>query len=208
LMSYFDRPVPGQIRAVPGAGLHVPIYLLGSSDFSAQLAAKLGLPFAFASHFAPEYLHVALKLYRENFQPGVQLDRPHAMVGVNVFATDTDAEARRLFTSLQQQFLNLIRGTPGETPPPVESMEGRWLPHEQAHVDRMMRYSIVGSPQTVRDGLERLIADTDADEIIATGSMFDHAARLRSFEITANVFREINKARRARQLVLSQGARE
>src|SRR3954469_13039879 len=125
LMSYFRKAEPGQaVRAVPGEGLDVPIWLLGSSDFSATLAAELGLPFAFASHFAPDYLHAALELYRENFKPSGRLDSPQTMVGVNVIAADTDAEARRLFTSLQQQFLNMVRGRPGQLPPPVDDMDG------------------------------------------------------------------------------------
>ncbi len=194
LMSYF-RPEPGQgVRAIPGAGLKVPIYLLGSSDFSAHLAAQLGLPFAFASHFAPAYLLAALAIYRENFRPSEELDRPYAMIGVNVVAADTDAEARRLFTTLQQQFLNLIRGVPGEIPPPVDGMEGRWSAAEKAQVDRMLHYAVVGSAETVRAGLERLIDETQADEVIATASLFDHGARLRSFEIGAGVFERINGA--------------
>jgi luciferase family oxidoreductase group 1 len=202
LIAYFEAsgdPAAGRgtVRAIPGAGLDVPIYLLGSSDFSARLAAELGLPFAFASHFAPQYLHVALELYRSRFKPSKWLDRPHAMVGLNVFAADTDGEARRLFTSLQQQFLNLVRGTPGEIPPPVETMDGRWSPAEQAQAGRMTQYSVVGSAQTVRRGLERVLAETRADEVIATASIFDHAARLRSFEIAAAAFEQINAARAA-----------
>jgi luciferase family oxidoreductase group 1 len=196
LMNYFRGSSDNGVHAIPGAGLKVPIYLLGSSDFSARLAAALGLPFAFASHFAPDYLHVALQLYRDHFRPSDQLDRPYAMVGVNVFAADTDQEARRLFTSLQQQFLNLIRGVPDKTPPPVETMDGLWSPPEQAHVEHMTRYAVVGSPATVRRGLETILEGTAADEIIATGSAFDHAARLRSFEIAADVFERINVDRR------------
>jgi luciferase family oxidoreductase group 1 len=204
LQRYFAAPSPAQpVRAIPGQGLNVPIYILGSSDFGARLAAEMGLPFGFASHFAPDYLHVALELYRRNFQPSQQLDRPHAIVGVNVFAADTDAEARRLFTSLQQQFLNLIRGTPGETPPPVDSMQGRWSPVEQAQVERMTRFSVIGSPTTVQHGLGQVIADTQADEIIITGSTYDHAARLHSFEIAADVFERINAERTAPVLVPS-----
>ncbi|HSV15484.1 MAG TPA: LLM class flavin-dependent oxidoreductase, partial [Tepidisphaeraceae bacterium] len=127
LMNYLGASDPNAaVRAVPGEGLNVPIYLLGSSDFSARLAAELGLPFAFASHFAPDYLHIALQLYRENFKPSEQLSEPYVMVGVNVVAAETDEEGRRLFTSLQQSFLNLIKGVPGEMPPPVEGMDGRW----------------------------------------------------------------------------------
>jgi luciferase family oxidoreductase group 1 len=198
LMGYFQPARPGQaVRAIPGEGLNAPLYLLGSSDYGARGAAELGLPFAFASHFAPDYLHVALELYRAGFRPSAQLARPHAMVGVNVFAADTDEQARRLFTTLQQQFVNLLRGAHGQTPPPVESMDGRWSPAERAHVERMTRYSVVGSPETVRRGLERIIEETGADEVIATGSIYDHAARLRSFEIAAEVFKHINADRRA-----------
>ena len=193
LIAYFQGTLP--VKAIPGTGLNVPIYLLGSSDFSARLAAVLGLPFAFASHFAPDFLHTALRIYRENFRPSEQLERPHAMVGVNVFAADSDGEARRLFTSLQQQFLNLVRGAPDKTPPPVETMDRLWSPAEQAHVNRMMRYSVVGGPATVRRGLEIILEDTQADEIIATGSMFEHEARLHSFEIAADVFKQINASR-------------
>jgi luciferase family oxidoreductase group 1 len=198
LQSYFTPAVPGQpLRAIPGAGLNVPIYLLGSSDFSARLAATLGLPFAFASHFAPDYLHEALALYRHHFQPSAQLAAPHVMVGVNVIAAETDAEARRLFTSLQQAFLGLIRGARSELLPPVETMEGRWSAMEAAHVQRMTRCSAVGSPATIRRELETLIETTGADEIIATAQIFDHGARLHSFEIAAGVFEEINAARAA-----------
>jgi luciferase family oxidoreductase group 1 len=194
LQNYVKAPEAGQaVRAVPGAGLNVPIYLLGSSDFSAQLAAAMGLPFAFASHFAPEYLSVALALYRGQFTPSDSLARPHAMIGVNVIAAETDEAARRLFTSLQRQFLNLIRGTPRELMPPVEEME--WSPAEQAQVQRMTRCSVVGSAETVQAGLERLISQTGADEIIATAQIYDHAARLRSFELAADVFEGINRGR-------------
>jgi alkanesulfonate monooxygenase SsuD/methylene tetrahydromethanopterin reductase-like flavin-dependent oxidoreductase (luciferase family) len=181
-------------RAIPGEGLNVPIYLLGSSDFSALLAAQLGLPFAFASHFAPEYLLHALHLYRSNFKPSDALAEPYAMVGVNVFTADTDDEARRLFTSLQQAFLNLSRGVPGPIPPPVDRMA--WNLQEQSHVQRMTRVSAVGSPATVRASLEQLIDESAADELIVTAQIYDHAARLRSFELTASVFGEMNGARR------------
>jgi luciferase family oxidoreductase group 1 len=190
LISYFspDGSTTG-VRAVPGMGLRVPVYLLGSSDFSARLAAQLGLPFAFASHFAPDYIDVALSLYRENFQPSETLNSPHAIVGVNLFAADTDAEANRLFTSLQQAFLNLIRGRPSELLPPVTSMDDRWNAQEQAHIARMTQFSIVGAPTAVRDGFEQLLTRTQADEIMVTGQIYDHAARLRSFEIGASVMK-------------------
>lgn len=195
LQSYFRPAAPGQaVAAVPGAGLNVPLYLLGSSDFSARLAAELGLPFAFASHFAPDYLQVALEIYRREFMPSDALVRPHAMIGVGIFAADTEAEARRLMTSAQLMFLNLIRGHPGKLPPPVESMDGLWSPAERRAVEQRTRCSAVGSPETVRRRLEELLDETGADEVIATAQIFDHAARLRSFEIAANVFREINEA--------------
>jgi luciferase family oxidoreductase group 1 len=202
LQSYFAPAVAGQLlRAIPGAGLNVPIYLLGSSDFSARLAAELGLPFAFASHFAPDYLHHALTLYREHFKPSAQLAAPHVMVGVNVIAADTDAEATRLFTSLQQAFLGLIRGARSELLSPVETMEGRWSTIEATHVQRMTLCSAVGSPATIRRELGALIEVTDANEIIATAQIYDHTARLRSFELTAGVFDEINAAQATRGAV-------
>jgi len=179
---------PGQrIRAVPGAGLEVPIWLLGSSLYSAQLAAALGLPFAFASHFAPDLLQQAVEIYRARFRPSDQLARPCVMLGLNVFAAETDAAARRLFTSVQQAFVNLRRGEPGPLPPPVDTMEGRWSPAEKATAEHTLRYAIVGSAETVRRGLEQFVAQERPDEIMATAMIFDHAARLRSFEILAGI---------------------
>ena len=188
LQSYLEPAHAGQaLQAVPGAGANVPLYLLGSSDFSARLAAELGLPFAFASHFAPEYLEVALRLYRRHFKPSAALAEPHVMVGVGIFAAGSDAEAEHLFTSAQLQFLKMVRGHPGKLPPPVESMEGRWSAGEQAAVRARTRCSAVGSPETVRRRVEELLEETEADEIIATAQIYDHAARLRSFEIAADV---------------------
>jgi luciferase family oxidoreductase group 1 len=175
------------VRAVPGAGLRVPIWLLGSSTFSAQLAALLGLPFAFASHFAPTELMRALDVYRSRFQPSQQLREPYAMVGINVFAANTDAEARRLFTSLQQQFISLRRGAPGPLPPPVGNMEDHWSPMERAGVEQSLAYSVIGASDTVERGLQALIAETRANELMLTAQIYDHAARLRSFEIAAEV---------------------
>jgi luciferase family oxidoreductase group 1 len=190
LQGYFAPAVPGQaVRAVPGAGLRVPIWLLGSSLFSAQLAAHLGLPFAFASHFAPDYLMEALDEYRRRFQPSDTLKQPYAMVGVNVIAADTDDEARRLATSLQQQFVNLRRGTPGLLQPPVDTMEGRWSPAEKAGVEHTLFYAAIGSPDTVAGRLTALTSMTRADELIVAGHIYDHHARLRSYEITADVRR-------------------
>jgi luciferase family oxidoreductase group 1 len=186
LRGYFRQGGPDNgVHAVPGEGLTVPIWLLGSSDFSAILAAELGLPFAFASHFAPEFLHEALALYRHHFEPSEVLAKPHAMVAVNAFAADTDAEARRISTSAQQQFLNLIRGTPGLLPPPVDSMDEFWTPPERAMVERKLACSAIGTPVVVRSKLEAIAASTDADELIVAGQIFDHSARLRSFEIVA-----------------------
>jgi luciferase family oxidoreductase group 1 len=189
LQSYFAGTQP--VHAIPGTGLNIPLYLLGSSDFSARLAAELGLPFAFASHFAPEYLEVALHLYRRDFRPSPALAEPYAMIGAGVFAAETDAEARRLFTSAQLQFLSLVRGRPGRLPPPVASIEEHCTPAERAAIDQRTRCSAVGSPETVGRRLRELLEQTHADEIIATAQIYDHAARLRSFEIAAEQFRAL-----------------
>ena len=186
LQAYFQPAEPDQaVRAVPGAGMAVPIWLLGSSLFSAQLAATLGLPFAFASHFAPDHLHDALELYRGEFRPSREWPRPYAMACIAAFAADTDAEARRLFTSLQQSFVNLRRGQPAPLPPPVDSMDRRWSPAEQAMVEHAFREAVVGSPETVRRGLEAFLERTAVDELMVTAAIYDHAARVRSFEIVA-----------------------
>ena len=186
LRAYFRSGGPGKgVHAVPGEGLDVPIWLLGSSDFSARLAARLGLPFAFASHFAPDYLHEAIALYRHDFEPSGVMAEPHVMVGVNAVAADSPAEARRLFTSVHQAFLNLVRGKPGLLPPPVASMDGLWTPAEQAHVKRMTACSAVGSPDSVGQALEAIAESTGADELIVTSQVYDHVARLHSFELVA-----------------------
>ncbi|MGI4976259.1 MAG: LLM class flavin-dependent oxidoreductase [Janthinobacterium lividum] len=175
---------PGQaVQAIPGTDTNVPIWILGSSLFGAQLAAHLGLPYAFASHFAPDALGHALRIYRERFRPSAQLDRPHAMVGVNVVAADTDEEARHLFTSVQQSFTTLIRGTRGRLPRPIADIEAFWSPMEKAQVANMLSCSVVGSAETVRAGIERLLARTGADELMVASAIHDHAARLRSYEI-------------------------
>ena len=193
LQAYFRAAAPGQtVRAVPGAGLDVPIWLLGSSLFSAQLAATLGLPYAFASHFAPDDLMAALALYRGQFQSSRMLQRPYAMACINVFAAETDREAVRLFSSLQQQFINLRRGSPGPLNPPLESTEGLWSDMERHGVDKALREAIIGSPEKVRRGLAAFIKKTDVDEVMVTGQIFDHTARLRSFEIVAQI-EEIRK---------------
>src|SRR5215204_2877658 len=190
LRRNFAPARPGQpVRAVPGEGLRVPLWLLGSSLYSARLAAELGLPFGFASHFAPDYLLHALEVYRENFRPSEELQEPYALACLNVFAAETDGEARRLFTSLQQAFVNLRRGRPGKLPPPSEAPEGFASDLEMAGVEHALRYSVVGSAETVRRGLEAFADLTRADELMLTSQIFDHAARLRSFEIVAAVRR-------------------
>ena len=187
---------PGQrLRAVPGAGLDVPLWILGSSLFGAQLAAALGLPFAFASHFAPEVLLAALETYRNNFQPSPQLAEPYAMVGVNVFAAATDGEAEHLLSSLQQQFTNLFRGAPGQLQPPIDDINAYWSPAEKAGVDRALTYTMVGSKLTVAERLAAFLDLTRADEVMVTVQIYDHAARLRSFEITAELRDEFMQTR-------------
>jgi luciferase family oxidoreductase group 1 len=188
LRAYFAPSRPGQlVQAVPGEGLRVPLWLLGSSLYSARLAAELGLPFGFASHFAPDYLLHALEVYRESFRPSAELKEPYALACLNVFAAETDAEARRLFTSLQQAFVNLRRGRPGKLPPPLETLEGFASELEMAGVEHALRYTVVGSGETVRAGLEAFAELTRADELMLTSQIHDHAARLRSFELVADV---------------------
>ena len=188
LQRYFEPAQPGQaVQAVPGAGLRVPLWMLGSSLFGARLAAVLGLPYAFASHFAPAALHQALRSYRNEFQPSRQLERPYAAAGVNVFAAESDAEARRLFTSAQQQFARLVRGRPGRLPPPVDDVESHWTPAEKAQASAMLECSFVGSGETVRRGLDGFIEQTGVDELIVVTAIYDHSARLRSYEILAEI---------------------
>ena len=188
LQSYFHPAVPGQVvQAVPGAGLDVPIWILGSSLFGAQLAAALGLPFGFASHFAPDHLEQALAIYRHDFQPSATLATPYAMAAIGVIAADTDAAAQRLATSLQQSFVLLRRGTPGPLPPPVDTMDGLWAPHEQAGVEHAFSEAVVGSPDTVQRGLEAFLRRTRVDELMVTAAIHDHAARLRSFALVAQI---------------------
>jgi len=188
LQHYFRPAEPGQrVRAVPGAGLAVPLWLLGSSLFSAQLAAHLGLPFAFASHFAPELLDAALAEYRGRFQPSDQLDRPYAMAALNVVVADTDAEARRLFTSMQQQSVGTLRGLRGPLPPPVDDIAAVWTPAERAAVEAKMACSAVGAPETIRTALTAFIERTGADEVMVTARLYDPAAALRSLELLAGL---------------------
>ena len=186
LLHYFEPAKPGQaVRAVPGEGQAVETWILGSSTFGAQLAAMLGLPYAFASHFAPGDLDRALSVYRQQFQPSERCPRPHVMLGVNVVGAETDREARRLLTSLQQAFIALRTGNPGKLPPPVDDIESRLEPMARAMLDQVLSTAVVGSPRTVQDGLAAFAERTGADELMITSSIFDHAARLRSFEIAA-----------------------
>ncbi|WP_338865422.1 LLM class flavin-dependent oxidoreductase [Myxococcus stipitatus] len=192
LQAYFQEPTSQQaVRAVPGMGLKVPLWLLGSSLFSAQLAAAMGLPFAFASHFAPQQMMRALHLYRTQFRPSEVLQKPYAMLGVNVFTADTEAQAQRLFTSLLQAFINLRRGRPGQLPPPVDSMDGLITEYELAEVESMLACSFVGAPEQVREGLRAFIAETQPDELMVTSQIFDHAARLRSYELLSQVHSQL-----------------
>jgi luciferase family oxidoreductase group 1 len=190
LQALFGPRKPGQVvEAVPGTGLEVPLWILGSSLYGAQLAAALGLPYAFASHFAPADLKAALATYRASFQPSAQLAAPYAMVGANVVVAPTDAEARRLFTSIQQGVTNLLRGARGQLQPPIDDIETYWTPPEKAQASRMLACSFVGSPATVRAGLAQLLAQTGADELIVAAGIFDQAARLRSYELLADIMR-------------------
>jgi luciferase family oxidoreductase group 1 len=186
LQRYFADPEPGQrVRAIPGAGLKVPLWILGSSMYGAQLAAALGLPYAFASHFAPEMMMQAIAVYRSRFQPSEQLKAPHVMLGLNIIAAETDDEARVLFTSLQQAFVNLRSGRPGPLPRPMADFDARIGPMERSMLDQALSCRIVGGPDTVRQGLAAFIARTGADELMVTAQIHDHAARRRSFEIAA-----------------------
>ncbi len=189
LLALLAPARPGQkVRAVPGAGTNVPVWLLGSSTFSAQLAAALGLPFAFAGHFAPQDMRDALRLYRGGFQPSAYLAEPHAMVGLPVIAASSDAEARRLSTTPAQRALELIRGEPFLLSPPVESMEGRWSPQEQAWVETKMGAAIIGGPDTVRARLKTFLEEMPFDEVMVSCELYEQADRLRSHEIVADVF--------------------
>lgn len=193
LLQYFEPVRPGQrVQAVPGAGLRVPVWLLGSSLYSAQLAAALGLPFAFASHFAPDHLDQALQAYRENFKPSRYLQKPYAAAAINVFAADTDAEGKRLMTSVMQQFIALRRGTPGPMKPPVDDPGTLGSRAERAQVEHALAESAVGSPVQVAEFIGRFLERTKVDEIIMTGAIFDQAARLKSFTLAAEVMRDFS----------------
>lgn len=188
LQALLGDPVDGQAyRAVPGEGTHIPLWILGSSLYGAQLAAMLGLPYAFASHFAPDALVQALEIYRARFRPSAQAARPYAVACVNVVVADTDAEAKRLFTTIQQRFVSMVRGTRGKLQPPIDDIETYWSPLEKAQASRMLARSFVGSPQTVRQGLEAFIAETGIDELMVAGALYDHQARLRSYELLSQI---------------------
>ena len=187
LQAFLAPAGPNQrIQAVPAAGTNVPLWILGSSEFGAMLAAELGLPYAFASHFAPDLLLRALDIYRSRFKPSEQLDRPYAMVGVNVIAAESDAEARRLATTQQMSMANIFRGARGLSQPPIDDIETYWSPMEKAEVQRMLARAVVGSRETVRTGLAALVEETKADELIVVSDVYDHALRLRSFELIAD----------------------
>ena len=189
LQHLFGPVQPGQkIRAVPGANLHVPLWILGSSTYGAQVAAHFGLPYAFASHFAPDALDDALAAYRQLFKPSEQLQAPYAMPCVNVIAADTDAQARRLFTSLQQRFTDMVRNTRGQLAPPIDDIDTYWSPTEKAHASRMLSCSFVGSPETLRRELGAFIERTGANELMVSAAVFEHTARLRSYELLASLF--------------------
>lgn len=186
LQAYFAEAGPNQrLQAVPAAGTDVPLWILGSSNFGAMLAAQLGLPYAFASQFAPDYMLPALNIYRNAFQPSEQLDRPYAAIGINIIAADTDAEARRLATSQQMSFVGMFRGSRELTLPPIDDIETYWSPSEKTQAGRMLERSIIGSPETVRAGINAVIAETAADELMIVSDVFDHRARIRSLELIA-----------------------
>lgn len=192
LRAFFEpslEPGTKYVRAIPGEGLHIPIWLLGSSGFSAQLAAQLGLPFSFASHFSPEYTLTALDLYRSYFRPSDILQKPYAMLGVNVVAADTDKEAEFLATSMQQQFLSLIRNNPGKLQPPVEDMDALSSEYEKSLLAQRTKTTFVGSRDTVKKKLEAFLLETQADELIINCQVYGHAARLHSYQIIADIFR-------------------
>lgn len=187
LMDFMSKEPRQPVHAVPGMGLEVPVWILGSSTFGAQLAAHLGLPYAFASHFAPQQLMQAIRIYRETFKPSAQLAKPYVMLGFNVFAAETDQEAEFRATSWQQAFVNLRSGRPGRLPPPVEGYRQRVGPAENALLDSVLSCSAVGSRDTVKARLQEFIDQTGADELMITSQVFDHQARLRSYEIVAEL---------------------
>jgi len=194
LQAFLAEPQPGQrVVAVPGAGTNVPLWILGSSTFGARLAAELGLPYAFASHFAPASLDEALLTYRTYFKPSQHLSKPYAMVGVNIIAADTDAAARRLATTQQMSITGIVRNARGLSKPPIDDIETYWTPAEKAEVQRWLAVSVYGSPETVRDGIERLLERTQADELMIVSDVFDHTERLRSFKLIAEAVQTPNR---------------
>jgi luciferase family oxidoreductase group 1 len=202
LQAFFAPTQPGQlVQAVPAAGTNVPLWILGSSTFGAQLAAALGLPFAFASHFAPDQLLPALDIYRRRFTPSEQLARPYAMAGVNIIAAPTDREARRLATTQQMSLVDMFRGTRGLSRPPIEDIEAYWSPAEKAQAQRMLACSIIGSPDTVRSGIAAFVSETEADELMIVSDVYDHAARLQSVELIAAAARTAGFAQASAELV-------
>jgi luciferase family oxidoreductase group 1 len=191
LQDYLSDNPRQRVLAVPGRGAKVPLWILGSSTFGAQLAAHLGLPFAFASHFAPQMMLQALELYRNNFQPSAQLDKPYVMLGFNVFAADNDADAHFRASSMQQAFVNLRGGRPGQLPPPRAGYLDQLPPPERAMLDAVLSCSAIGAPATVAGQLQAFVARTGADELMITSQIFDHAQRLRSYEITADLHKQL-----------------
>lgn len=190
LQAFLGPAVSGQaVRAVPGEGTRVPLWILGSSTFGAALAAELGLPYAFASHFAPQQLLSAMKIYRERFKPSAQLEEPYAMVGVNVIAADTDAEARRLATTQLMSFVDIFRNARGYMKPPIDDMDAYWTPYEKAQAMQMLARSIYGSPATVRAGLDALVEETGANELIIVSDTYEHEARVESVQLIAEACR-------------------
>lgn len=190
IQAFLAPAEPGQrIVAVPAAGTEVPLWILGSSNFGAMLAAELGLPYAFASHFAPDMLLPALDIYRSRFKPSDQLDRPYAMAGINVIAAETDAEAKRLATTQQMSFADIFTGRRGLSKPPIDDIESYWRPHEKAQAQRMLARTVVGSPPTVRAGLDAFIAETGVDELMIVSDVYEHQKRLRSIALIAEAMR-------------------
>jgi len=191
LQNFLAAPKPGQqVQAVPGAGTYVPLWILGSSTFGAQLAAALGLPFAFASHFAPTSLLPALNIYRSQFKPSAQLEKPYAVVGVNIIAADSDKEAHFRATTQQMSFANLLRGTSSFSRPPIDNIDSYWSPMEKAQAQQMLSRSIIGSASTVRAGIDALVAETNADELMIVSDIYHHDARLNSFRLISDCMRD------------------
>ncbi|KZZ82632.1 LLM class flavin-dependent oxidoreductase [Bacillus sp. SJS] len=189
LRAYFNPTEYSHVKAIPGEGLNIPVWLLGSSGFSAHLAGQLGLPFAFASHFSPDHTTEALRIYRNHFRPSDVLDEPYAMVGMNVVAADSEAQAQYLSTSMKQQFLNLVRGRPGQLNPPVDDMDDLWNEYEKASIQQTLRASAIGDPGQVKAKLQSFLNETQADEMMITANIFDHQARLRSYEIVSQLMK-------------------